>query len=383
MIACGFFYYEVKMEKIQDVNIRSFSDMVTPEVLSSEIPVTEQANRTVFASREVIKKILSKEDKRLLIVIGPCSIHDETAAIEYAERLNSLRKEVQDKFFLAMRVYFEKPRTNIGWKGMINDPWLDGSYDIESGLRKARRLLLQITGMGLPTATEMLDPITPQYIADLICWSAIGARTTESQTHREMVSGLSMPVGLKNGTDGDLMVAINGIVAAGSPQQFIGIDFKGRTSIVRTNGNPWTHIVLRGGNRPNYDSVSIKQALNLLKKSGLNQSVMVDCSHDNSGKDYTMQPLVWQDVINQRLDGNDSITGLMVESNLFEGNQPNTGDQSTLKYGVSITDACISWETTEGLILSTYEHMKQVEDVVLRYKCGKQENEQRQIKQHS
>jgi 3-deoxy-7-phosphoheptulonate synthase len=359
------------MEKIQDVNIKSFSDMVTPEVLSSEIPVTEQANRTVFESREVIKKILSKEDKRLLVVTGPCSIHDEEAAIEYAERLNNLRKEVEEKFFLVMRVYFEKPRTNIGWKGMINDPWLDGSYDIESGLRKARSLLLEITGMGLPTATEMLDPITPQYIADLICWSAIGARTTESQTHREMVSGLSMPVGLKNGTDGDLMVAVNGIVAAGSPQQFIGIDFKGRTSIVRTNGNPWTHVVLRGGNRPNYDSVSIKQALNLLKKSGLNQAVMVDCSHDNSGRDYTMQPLVWQDVINQRMDGNDSIIGLMVESNLFEGSQPNTGDPSTLKYGVSITDACISWETTEGLILSANEHMKQVEDISLRYKCGK------------
>jgi 3-deoxy-7-phosphoheptulonate synthase len=359
------------MEKIQDINIKSFSDMVTPEVLSAEAPVTETASNTVIGSRKIIKDILSKKDPRLLIVTGPCSIHDETAAIEYAERLNRLRKEIEEKFFLVMRVYFEKPWTNIGWKGMINDPWLDGSYDIESGLRKARSLLLKITEMGLPTATEMLDPITPQYIADLICWSAIGARTTESQTHREMVSGLSMPVGLKNGTDGDLMVAINGIVAAGSPQQFIGIDFKGRTSIVRTNGNPWTHIVLRGGNRPNYDSVSVKQALNLLKKNGLNQVVMVDCSHDNSGRDYTMQPLVWQDVINQRLDGNDSIIGLMLESNLFEGNQPNAGDQSTFKYGVSITDACISWETTERMILSAYEHMRQVEDIALRYKCGK------------
>jgi 3-deoxy-7-phosphoheptulonate synthase len=359
------------MEKIQDINIKSFSDMVTPEALSAETHITESAALTVVTSREIIRNILSKNDPRLLVITGPCSIHDETAAIEYAERLTRLRKEVDEKLFLVMRVYFEKPRTNIGWKGMINDPWLDGSYDIESGLRKARSLLLKITEMGLPTATEMLDPITPQYISDLICWSAIGARTTESQTHREMVSGLSMPVGLKNGTDGDLMVAINGIVAAGSPQQFIGIDFKGRTSIVRTSGNPWTHIVLRGGTRPNYDSVSIKQALNFLDKNGLNQIVMVDCSHDNSGRDYTMQPLVWQDVINQRLDGNNSIIGLMLESNLFEGNQPNTGDQSTLKYGVSITDACISWETTEGLILSAYEHMKQVEDIALRYKCGK------------
>jgi len=307
----------------------------------------------------------------LLIITGPCSIHDEAAALEYAGRLNKLRKEVEKNLFLVMRVYFEKPRTNIGWKGMINDPWLDGSCDIESGLRKARNLLLKITEMGLPTATEMLDPITPQYIADLICWSAIGARTTESQTHREMVSGLSMPVGLKNGTDGDLMVAINGILAAGSPQQFIGIDFKGRTSIVKTRGNPWTHIVLRGGNRPNYDSVSIKLALNLLKKNRLNEIVMVDCSHDNSGKDYTMQPLVWQDVINQRIDGNDAITGLMIESNLFEGSQVNTGDHSTLKYGISITDACISWETTEMMILSAYSHMKQSTENAARYRFGK------------
>jgi 3-deoxy-7-phosphoheptulonate synthase len=359
------------MEKIQDVNIKSFSGMVTPEVLSSEAPVSTQAARTVISSREVIKNILSKKDPRLLIITGPCSIHDEAAALEYAGRLNKLRKEVEKNLFLVMRVYFEKPRTNIGWKGMINDPWLDGSCDIESGLRKARNLLLKITEMGLPTATEMLDPITPQYIADLICWSAIGARTTESQTHREMVSGLSMPVGLKNGTDGDLMVAINGILAAGSPQQFIGIDFKGRTSIVKTRGNPWTHIVLRGGNRPNYDSVSIKLALNLLKKNRLNEIVMVDCSHDNSGKDYTMQPLVWQDVINQRIDGNDAITGLMIESNLFEGSQVNTGDHSTLKYGISITDACISWETTEMMILSAYSHMKQSTENAARYRFGK------------
>jgi 3-deoxy-7-phosphoheptulonate synthase len=359
------------MKKILDVNIKSFTDMVSPEILVTESPLTEQASRTVIESRDCIKDILSKKDPRLLVIIGPCSIHDETAALEYAHRLNALRKEVDEKLLLVMRVYFEKPRTNIGWKGMINDPWLDGSCDIESGLRKSRNLLLKITGMGLPTATEMLDPITPQYIADLICWSAIGARTTESQTHREMVSGLSMPVGLKNGTDGDLMVAINGIVAAGSPQQFIGIDFKGRTSIVKTRGNPWTHIVLRGGNRPNYDSVSIKQSLNLLKKNKLNEIVMVDCSHDNSGKDYTMQPLVWQDCINQRMDGNDAIIGFMIESNLLEGSQVNTGDLSTLKYGVSITDACISWETTEEMIRSAYSHMKHGADNASRYRSGK------------
>lgn len=356
------------MKKILDVNIESFNPMASPEALTNEASLTMAASRTVIESREIIKDILAKKDKRLLVITGPCSIHDEAAALEYAERLNKLGKEVKEGLFLVMRVYFEKPRTNIGWKGMINDPWLDGSCDILSGLHKARNLLLKITEMGVPTATEMLDPITPQYIADLICWSAIGARTTESQTHREMVSGLSMPVGLKNGTDGDLMVAINGIVAAGSPQQFIGIDSKGMTSIVKTRGNPWTHMVLRGGNRPNYDSVSIHQALSLLKTHGLNETLMVDCSHANSNKDYRMQPMVWQDVINQRLDGNDSIIGMMIESNLFEGSQAITGSLSTLKYGVSITDACISWETTEKMIRSAFDHMKQAENSVGRYR---------------
>lgn len=349
------------MEKILDINIESFIPMVSPEELVRELPLSEKSVRTVIESRDIIKDILAKKDRRLLVVTGPCSIHDEEAALEYAERLNSLRKEVEEKVFLVMRVYFEKPRTNIGWKGMINDPWLDGSCDIMSGLRKARELLLKITGMGLATATEMLDPITPQYIADLICWSAIGARTIESQTHREMVSGLSMPVGLKNGTDGDLMVAINGIVASGSPQQFIGIDSKGRTSIVKTRGNPWTHLVLRGGNRPNYDSVSIHEAIGLLRKNGLKETLMVDCSHANSNRDYRMQPVVWQDVINQRMDGNGAITGLMIESNLFEGSQVITGPPSDLKYGVSITDACISWETTERMIRTACDHMKKAE----------------------
>jgi len=358
------------MKKILDVNIESFTPMVSPEILVSELPLTENTGWTVAESREIIKKILAKKDKRLLVITGPCSIHDETAALDYAKRLKRLKKEVEENIFLVMRVYFEKPRTNIGWKGMINDPWLDGSCDIVSGLRKARGLLLKITEMGLPTATEMLDPITPQYIADLICWSAIGARTTESQTHREMVSGLSMPVGLKNGTDGDLMVAINGIMAAGSPQQFIGIDSRGRTSIVKTRGNPWTHLVLRGGNRPNYDSVSINQALSLLRENGLHETLMVDCSHANSGKDYRMQPTVWQDVINQRMDGNRAITGMMLESNLFEGSQVNSGDPSTLEYGVSITDACISWETTEKIIRSACLHMEKGADGPARYRCG-------------
>lgn len=356
------------MKKILDVNIESFTPLVSPEVLVNELPLTEKSGQTVAESRDVIKDILAKTDRRMLVITGPCSIHDETAALDYAERLSILKREVEEKIFLVMRVYFEKPRTNVGWKGMINDPRLDRSYDIVSGLRKARGLLLKITGMGLATATEMLDPITPQYIADLICWSAIGARTTESQTHREMVSGLSMPVGLKNATDGDLMVAINGIMAAGAPQQFIGVDSKGMTSIVKTKGNPWTHMVLRGGGRPNYDSVSINEAVSLLRKNGLNEILMVDCSHANSSRDYRMQPIVWQDVINQRMDGNGAIIGMMLESNLFEGSQPINRDLSKLRYGVSITDACISWETTERMIRSAYEHMKQAEDTMSRYR---------------
>jgi 3-deoxy-7-phosphoheptulonate synthase len=346
------------MKKILDVNIESFTPMISPETLISELPLSKKAGQTVIRSRDAIKDILAKKDRRLLVVVGPCSIHDEAAALDYAERLNRVRKEVEEDLLLVMRVYFEKPRTNIGWKGMINDPFLDGSYDIGAGLHKARELLLKINEMGLPAGSEMLDPVTPQYIADLISWAAIGARTTESQTHREMVSGLSMPVGFKNGTDGDLMVAINGIMASGSPHQFIGVDSKGLTSIVKTRGNPWIHMVLRGGARPNYDSVSISEAVELLRKHKLKEVLMVDCSHANSGRDYRKQPIVWQDAINQRTDGNDAIIGMMVESNIYEGSQVNTGNLSTLKYGVSITDACISWETTERMIRSAHLHIK-------------------------
>ena len=356
------------MEKTFDIHVRSFNPLVSPRALTEEIPLSESAGRTVIAAREQIQDILSKRDPRLLIIVGPCSIHDEKAALEYAERLNRLREKVESTLLLVMRVYFEKPRTSLGWKGLINDPMLDGSCDIVTGLRKARHLLLKITEMGLPTATEMLEPITPQYIADLICWSAIGARTTESQIHREMASGLSMPVGYKNCTDGDLTAAINAMTTSGSPQQFIGIDAEGRTSIVKTSGNPWTHLVLRGGNRPNYDSVSIREALTLLKDKGLIEALMVDCSHSNSNKDYRLQPKVWQDVINQRLDGNNSLIGLMLESNLYEGNQVNTGDLSALQYGISITDACIPWDSTERLILSAHNHFKQGADNISRYK---------------
>jgi 3-deoxy-7-phosphoheptulonate synthase len=289
--------------------------------------------------------------------------------------LSTLSAAVADTMLLVMRVYFEKPRTNVGWKGMINDPQLDGSYDINTGLKRARKLLLDITDMGLPTATELLDPIVPQYIAGLVCWAAIGARTTESQTHREMASGLSMPVGFKNCTDGGLTTAINAMIAAGSPQSFLGIDPNGQTSIVKTTGNPHAHLVLRGGARPNYDTVSINEARALLETKGLARAILVDCSHDNSRKQHALQGAVWQDVINQRLDGNDGIIGMMLESNLEAGNQKNTGTLDGMQYGVSITDACIDWKTTEQLILSAHEQLKAVgnnagSDGPMRYKVA-------------
>lgn len=346
------------MERIIDVNIESYTPVMAPDQLLKDMPAPENAIETVASSRRAIRNILDKKDKRLLVIAGPCSIHDKNAALEYAEKLKDLSKKIDSRFFPVMRVYFEKPRTSIGWKGFINDPCLDGSCDIESGLRAARQLLLEITELGVPAATEMLDPITPQYIADLISWSAIGARTTESQTHREMVSGLSMPVGFKNGTDGDLMVAVNGMKASANPQIFIGIDSTGRTSIIKTKGNPCTHVVLRGGSRPNYDSVSIKETLTLLNKHRLRESIIVDCSHANSFKDCTMQTSVWEDVINQYYRGNWSIAGLMLESNINEGSQPMAGSADKLKYGVSITDACISWEMTEKLIMSSFNFLE-------------------------
>jgi 3-deoxy-7-phosphoheptulonate synthase len=345
------------MIKTYDVNVEKFIPLISPIALKEELPITQNAGETVIQGRHTIEAILKKQDFRMLVIMGPCSIHDERAALEYAEKLHALQQEVKETQFLVMRVYFEKPRTTVGWKGLINDPFLNGTYDITAGLRKARKLLLNITEMGVPTGTEMLDPITPQYIADLVCWSAIGARTTESQTHREMASGLSMPVGFKNCTDGGLSTAINAIIAAGSPQSFLGIDHNGQSCIVKTTGNPYTHIVLRGGRRPNYDSVSIREALNQLNDKNLSDAVMVDCSHANSWKKFQNQSIVWQDILNQRLSGNASLIGMMIESNLNEGNQKNTGDLSTMKYGVSITDQCISWQTTEHLIRSAHHQL--------------------------
>ena len=344
--------------KTYDVNVKEFIPLISPHALKDDMPITPEAARTVLLGRRVIQDIIGKKDQRLLVITGPCSIHDEAAALEYAGRLNRLKEKVNETIYLVMRVYFEKPRTNVGWKGLINDPALDGSCDMMQGLLKAREMLLKITEMGLPTATEMLDPITPQYIAGLVSWAAIGARTTESQTHREMASGLSMPVGFKNCTDGGLDTALNAMIAAGSPQSFLGIDPEGKACIVKTTGNPFTHIVLRGGRRPNYDSVSIREAVQLLRDKHLPEAVIVDCSHANSRKRYKEQAVVWQDVINQRAGGADAIIGLMLESNLRQGRQDYEGRIDTLQYGVSITDACIDWETTEKLILSAHAQLR-------------------------
>jgi 3-deoxy-7-phosphoheptulonate synthase len=342
------------MQRTYDLRVETFIPLISPNALKEELPLPQKAYETVVSGRKAIEDIILKKDHRMLVIVGPCSIHDEKAALEYAERLCALKDQVKQTLELVMRVYFEKPRTTVGWKGLINDPWLDGSCDYRSGLKKARQLMIKITEMGLPTATEMLEPIIPQYIADLVCWAAIGARTTESQTHREMASGLSMPVGFKNCTDGGLANGLNAMIAAASRQSFLGIDQNGQTCIVQTTGNPCTHIVLRGGKRPNYDSVSIQEALGLLREKHLPEAIMVDCSHGNSRKNPRAQAMVWQDVINQRIDGNDALIGMMLESNLKEGQQKNTGDLATLRYGVSITDACISWETTQSLIESAH-----------------------------
>ena len=352
------------MYQTQDLHVKEIVRLLTPRELKAQSPTTEAANATVACSRERVVRILRQNDPRLLVVIGPCSIHDEKGALDYATRLNALREEFADRLEIVMRVYFEKPRTTIGWKGLINDPHLDGSQDIESGLKIARRLLLDITGLGLPAATEFLDPVVPQYIADLITWAAIGARTTESQTHREMASGLSMPVGLKNNTDGSLQSAIDAMGAARHPHSFLGIDQDGVTSIVRTTGNTSTHIVLRGGRtQTNYDAKSIRAAEEKLKSENLPPILMVDCSHANSGKQHARQEDVWQSVIQQRIAGTRSLIGLMVESNIHEGNQPIPKDLKDLRYGVSLTDSCIGWETTERMLRWGYEALGKLSEV--------------------
>lgn len=346
---------------IDDLNVASNETLITPEQLKREIPLTPTALKTVSEGRQVVRNILDGKDHRLFVVIGPCSIHDLKAAHEYAERLKVLAEQVSDSLYLVMRVYFEKPRTTVGWKGLINDPFMDDSFKIQDGLHIGRQLLLDLAEMGLPTATEALDPISPQYLQDLISWSAIGARTTESQTHREMASGLSSAVGFKNGTDGSLTVAINALQSVSSPHRFLGINQSGGVSIVTTKGNAYGHVVLRGGNgKPNYDSVSVAVCEQELNKAGISPNIMVDCSHANSNKDPALQPLVMDNVANQILEGNNSIVGLMVESHLGWGSQPIPKDLADLKYGVSITDACIDWDATEKAILSMHGKLKDV-----------------------
>src|ERR1700690_99218 len=352
------------MYRTQDLHVKEIVPLLAPRAIKAVTPVGEAVNATVARSRERIIRILRQEDPRLLVVIGPCSIHDEKGALEYAEKLNALRIEFADRMEIVMRVYFEKPRTTIGWKGLINDPHLDGSQDIETGLKIARKLLLEIPGIGLPTATEFLDPIVPQYIADLVTWAAIGARTTESQTHREMASGLSMPVGLKNSTDGSLQIAIDAMGATRQPHSFLGISEDGVTSIVRTSGNPHAHVVLRGGRaKTNYDAESIRAAEEKLISEKLPPVLMVDCSHANSEKKFAKQEDVWRSVIQQRVEGTRSLIGLMVESHLHEGNQPIPQNLKDLHYGVSLTDSCIGWETTERMLRWGYETLGKLSEM--------------------
>ncbi|HZJ91852.1 MAG TPA: 3-deoxy-7-phosphoheptulonate synthase [Thiopseudomonas sp.] len=346
---------------IDDLNIASNVTLITPEQLKQKIPLSEAAQHTVSHGRQVVRDILDGKDHRLFIVIGPCSIHDLKAAHEYADRLKALAEEVSDTLFLIMRVYFEKPRTTVGWKGLINDPYLDDTFKIEDGLHIGRKLLLDLAEKGLPTATEALDPISPQYMQDLISWSAIGARTTESQTHREMASGLSSAVGFKNGTDGGLTVAINALQSVSNPHRFLGINQQGGVSIVTTKGNRYGHVVLRGGNgKPNYDSVSVALCEQELKKHKIEPNIMIDCSHANSNKDPALQPLVLDNITNQIVDGNQSISSLMVESHLGWGSQAICADLSQLKYGVSVTDACIDWDTTEESIRNMHKKLKDI-----------------------
>ena len=346
---------------IHNVNVASQKILIAPAALRDSVAVTEDIYEQVASTRKTIEAILDRRDPRLMIVVGPCSIHDIDAAMDYAKRLKALSTEVADSLYIVMRVYFEKPRTTVGWKGLINDPHMDDSFDIEAGLTLGRTLLRDILALGLPTATEALDPITPQYLQDLISWSAIGARTTESQTHREMASGLSSAVGFKNGTDGGLEVAINAMQSVCNPHRFLGINSEGKVSIFETRGNHYGHVVLRGGSSgPNYDSVHIAQCEVALREAGLQNNIMVDCSHANSDKQPELQPLVAKDVARQIIEGNESVIGLMLESHLNAGNQKIPNDLKDLRYGVSVTDGCIDWDTTASLLRELASSLKPV-----------------------
>ncbi len=345
-------------KRLVNTNIHREQIILTPNEFKSRLPLTKLAEQTVLKCRKEIESILDFQDSRKIIVVGPCSIHDTKAALEYSLRLKNLAERVKDKLLLIMRVYFEKPRTTVGWKGLINDPDLNDSFNIEKGLFKARSLLLKITELGLATGTEVLDPIIPQYIGELITWAAIGARTTESQTHREMVSGLSMPAGFKNSTDGNIQVALNAMQSAISPHQFLGMNQMGQVSIFKTKGNAYSHMILRGSNtQPNFNAVNVKFVEQQLKKNNLPPRIFIDCSHGNSNKNHKLQASVFENVIGQIMDGNSSIIGMMLESNIYEGNQSISSNPEQLKYGVSITDKCIDWSETENLILDAYKKL--------------------------
>jgi 3-deoxy-7-phosphoheptulonate synthase len=355
------------MQPTQHINILGTIPLIVPRDLKKQVPMTEAANVTVVEGREAVKRILRGEDSRLLVIVGPCSIHDEQAALEYAGRLVELSRQLADRLCIVMRVYFEKPRTTIGWKGLIYDPHLDGTFDIQAGLHTAREILLKVSEMGMPAATEMLDPITPQYTADLVTWASIGARTTESQTHRQMASGLSMPVGYKNATDGNLQIAMDAMQAAGHPHSFLGIDPDGQTCVIQTKGNPWGHLILRGGRSgPNFAAEMVRTATERLLAAGLSPRLMVDCSHANSEKDHRRQAFVWRDVVAQRVAGNPHVIGMMLESNLNEGSQKLPENLDELRYGVSITDACLGWDETKELLVHAHASMGQIDLVGVR-----------------
>ena len=341
--------------KIHNINVVAKEKLPSPKALKATLPLTRKASKNVLSKRNELMSILDGKDSRLVVVVGPCSIHDTDLAKDYASRLKNLSKSIEDTLLILMRVYFEKPRTTTGWKGLINDPDIDDTFQIDKGIHIARSLLIDLNEMGLGIATEALDPIMPQYLGDLTSWTAIGARTTESQTHREMASGLSTPVGFKNGTDGSLSIAINAIHSSRQSHHFLGLDDGGRITVYQTKGNKYSHVVLRGGAKPNYDSGNIRACEKRLNDEKLPNKIMVDCSHGNTNKDYALQPKVAKSIANQIKKGNKSIMGLMIESNINEGNQKITEDLNELKYGVSLTDACINWETTEELLLDLRE----------------------------
>lgn len=348
------------LREVDNVNVAGVEILTTPEQLRSELPLSEAAFKTVMEGRRQVQAVLDGQDKRLIVVVGPCSIHDPASALDYARRLKDLAQEVADQLLVVMRVYFEKPRTTVGWKGLINDPDMDDSFHIAKGLHLGRRVLLDIAELGLPAGSEALDPVSPQYLGDLISWSAVGARTTESQTHREMSSALSMPVGFKNGTDGGVEVALNALEAVGAPHHFLGVNQQGQTAVIRTKGNKYGHIILRGGSKgPNYDSVQVSVVSSELIKRGLRNAIVIDCSHANSNKDPMLQPLVMENVVEQVADGNKAIVGLMIESNINEGRQSIPKDLKQLKPGVSVTDACVGWETTATMLRKAATRLRQ------------------------